>query len=51
MRQPIYGVAWKMAGRLPPAGQPVDMAFKLVWNHFNGRRLLQMQVLDWRPSA
>jgi len=51
LRQVIYGVAWKMAGRLPPAGQPIDIAFKLVWNQFNGRRMLQMQVLDWRPSA
>lgn len=51
MRQTIFGVAWKMARRLPPAGLPVDIAFKLVWNQFNGRRMLQMQVLDWRPSA
>jgi single-stranded-DNA-specific exonuclease len=47
----LFGVAWKLADRLPPVGEPVDLAFELVWNHFNGRRLLQMELLDWRPAA
>jgi single-stranded-DNA-specific exonuclease len=46
----LFGVAWKMADRLPPAGRPVDLAFELVWNHFNGRKLLQLELLDWRPA-
>lgn len=46
----LFGVAWKMADRLPPAGQRVDLAFELVWNHFNGRKLLQLELLDWRLS-
>lgn len=46
----LFGVAWKMADRLPPAGRPVDLAFELVWNHFNGRKLLQLELLDWRPT-
>jgi len=50
-QQTIYGVAWKLADRVPPVGQPVDIAFKVVWNHYNGRRLLQMEILDWRLSA
>lgn len=50
-RQPISGVAWKLADRMPPVGEPVDIAFKLVWNNFNGRRVLQVQMLDWRPTA
>ena len=49
-RQTIYGVAWKLADRVPPIAQAVDIAFKLVWNHFNGRRLLQMELLDWRAT-
>lgn len=46
----LFGVAWKMADRLPPAGKRVDLAFELVWNHFNGRKLLQLELLDWRLS-
>ena len=50
-RLPISGVAWKLADRVPPSGEPIDLAFKLVWNNFNGRRVLQVQVLDWRMSG
>lgn len=46
----LYGVAWKMADRLPPLGQPVDLAVELVWNSFGGRKLLQLELLDWRPA-
>jgi len=46
----LYGVAWKMADRVPPAGRKVDLACELVWNHFNGRKLLQLELLDWRLS-
>jgi single-stranded-DNA-specific exonuclease len=47
----LFGVAWKMADRLPPSGTRLDLAFELVWNFFNGRRLLQIELLDWRPAA
>lgn len=47
----LYGVAWKLADRLPPVGEPLDLAFELVWNRFNGRRLLQIELLDWRPAV
>lgn len=46
----LHGVAWKMADRLPPLGVPVDLAVKLGWNHYNGRRLLQMELIDWRRA-
>lgn len=46
----LFGVAWKMAHRLPPVGLPLDMAVELRWNHFNGRRLLQLELIDWKPS-
>jgi single-stranded-DNA-specific exonuclease len=46
----LHGVAWKMARRLPPAGVPLDLALELHWNHFNGRRLLQTELIDWRPA-
>jgi single-stranded-DNA-specific exonuclease len=47
----ISGVAWKLADRLPPAGVPLEMAVQLNWNHYNGRRTLQMELLDWRLPA
>ena len=45
----LTGVAWKMAQRLPPAGVPLDLAVQLHWNYFNGRRTLQVEMVDWRP--
>jgi single-stranded-DNA-specific exonuclease len=47
----LYGVAWKMAHRLPPAGVPIDLAVGLAWNYFNDRKLLQLQLVDWRPAS
>jgi single-stranded-DNA-specific exonuclease len=47
----ISGVAWKMADRLPPVGVPLELAVQLNWNHYNGRRTLQMELLDWRLAG
>jgi single-stranded-DNA-specific exonuclease len=47
----LYGVAWKMARRLPPVGVALDFAVELAWNHFNDRRLLQLELIDWRPAV
>jgi single-stranded-DNA-specific exonuclease len=47
----ISGVAWKMADRLPPVGVPLELAVQLNWNFYNGRRTLQMELLDWRPAG
>lgn len=47
----LHGVAWKMAHRLPPLHRPVDFAVELKWNHFNGRKLLQVGLIDWRVPA
>jgi len=41
-------VAWRMADRMPEAGRPVDLAVKLQWNRWQGRRLPQAEILDWR---
>jgi single-stranded-DNA-specific exonuclease len=46
----VYGVAWKLAQRLPPVGVAVDLAVQVAWNVHNDRKLLQMELLDWRPS-
>ncbi|HWL15177.1 MAG TPA: DHHA1 domain-containing protein, partial [Opitutus sp.] len=44
----LHGVAWKLAHRVPPTRVPVDLAVELKWNHFNGRRFLQLCLIDWR---
>ena len=46
----LFGVAWKMANRLPPLGVPLDFAVEIAWNHFNDRKLLQLELVDWRVS-
>jgi single-stranded-DNA-specific exonuclease len=46
----LHGVAWKLAHRLPPLGTPLDLAVELKWNHFNGRKLLQVGLIDWRKA-
>ncbi|MDP2136757.1 MAG: DHHA1 domain-containing protein, partial [Candidatus Didemnitutus sp.] len=44
----LSGVAWKQAQQLPPAGEFLEMAVQLNWNHYNGRKMLQLELLDWR---
>ena len=46
----LSGVAWKMADRLPPVQQPIDIAYRLVWNTFGRTKALQMELVDWKPS-
>jgi single-stranded-DNA-specific exonuclease len=43
-------VAWRMADRLPPVSRPVELAVRLQWNRWQGRRMPQAEVLDWRPG-
>jgi single-stranded-DNA-specific exonuclease len=47
----ISGVAWKMADRLPPVGAALELAIQLNWNHYAGRKTLQIELLDWRPAG
>ena len=47
----LFGVAWKLADRLPPVGQPIDLAVEITWNYFNDRKLLQLELIDWRLSG
>jgi len=47
----ISGVAWKAAKRLPPSGVPLDLAVEIHWNHFNGRKVLQLEMVDWRLAG
>lgn len=47
----ISGVAWKMADRLPPVGAALELAIQLNWNHYGGRKTLQLELLDWRLAG
>ena len=49
--QKIFGVAWKKADRIPRINEPIDLAVKLKWNRWNGRKYLQMELIDWRYSV
>jgi single-stranded-DNA-specific exonuclease len=46
----VGGIAWKMADRMPPVDQKIDLAFRLKWNNWNGRQNLQMELQDWKLS-
>jgi single-stranded-DNA-specific exonuclease len=46
----LSGVAWKLAQNLPPVGVPLELAVQLNWNHYNGRKMLQLELLDWRRA-
>ncbi len=48
--QPLSGVAWKMADRMPPSRTPVDIAYRLVWNTFGRKKALQIELVDWRKA-
>jgi single-stranded-DNA-specific exonuclease len=30
---------------------PLDLAAELTWNHYNDRKLLQLQLIDWRTAS
>lgn len=46
----LSGVAWKLAQNLPPVGEPLELAVQLNWNHYGGRKTLQLELLDWRRA-
>lgn len=47
--EPLQGIAWHNPS-IPPAGTPVDLAFRARWNDWNGRRFPQLELADWRHS-
>ena len=49
--QSISGVAWKQSHRLPPVGEKIDMAVRIHWNLWNGRKNIQAELIDWRPVS
>jgi single-stranded-DNA-specific exonuclease len=50
MRAVAFGRAdW--AEHLSATDRPIDVAFQPVINEFQGRRRVELQLLDWRPSS
>lgn len=49
--EPISGVAWKQSGNRPSPGKPIDMALRINWNVWKGRKFIQAELVDWRPSS
>jgi single-stranded-DNA-specific exonuclease len=47
----ISGIAWNMSDRIPPTNKNIDLAVKLKWNIWNGRKNLQMMLEDWRMTG
>jgi len=46
----VSGIAWQMGDNIPPTSYPLDLALRFRWNHWNGRRLPQMVLRDWRKA-
>jgi single-stranded-DNA-specific exonuclease len=44
----LMGVAWGQGNNKVPVGVSLDLAVKLHWNHWNGRRLMQLELLHWK---
>lgn len=44
-------VAWHKPEGLPVAGTRVDMAVRLSWNNYNGRKYQQAELVAWRPTV
>ncbi len=48
---PLGGIAWNQADRIPPIGKSLDLAVRLSWNTWRGKRSLQLELVDWRIRA
>ncbi len=47
---PLNGIAWNMANKLPPHNTPLTLAIKFSYNHWNGRKTPQLELIDWKLS-
>jgi single-stranded-DNA-specific exonuclease len=47
----ISFIAWRMSNRIPEVGKSVDLAVKLAWNRWQGRKSIQVEIVDWRYSG
>jgi hypothetical protein len=49
-RHSLEAVWWNAGEQSVPSVQ-FDLAFVPQISHYNGKRLLQLKFLDWRPAA
>lgn len=45
---PLNGIAWKMAHNRPPHNTPLTLAVKFAYNHWNGKKTSQLELIDWQ---
>lgn len=43
-------VAWHKTEGVPAAGTCADLAVRLSWNNYNGRKYQQAELVAWRPT-
>lgn len=48
--QRISAIYWQGAADMPPANRPIDLAFKLMWNYWQGIRSPRAEVVAWREA-
>lgn len=44
----VNGVAWNRANYIPPNGALVDLAIKFNWSFWNGSKVPQIELINWR---
>lgn len=44
----LSGIAWGQGESMVPLNQPVDLALRFQWNYWNGRKVPQVELLNWR---
>lgn len=45
---PVNAIGWNMKDNPPPANQYVDLAVKFSYNHWNGKKTPQAELIDWK---
>lgn len=47
----FYAIGWNKASNVPPTNQPIDIAIRMKWDLWRGKRTLQIEWIDWRLTA
>jgi single-stranded-DNA-specific exonuclease len=47
----LAGIAWGQAESMLPVNQPIDLALRFQWNYWNGRKIPQVELLNWRSHV
>lgn len=49
--QRVQTIYWNGEARRPPVREPIDLALKLSWNYWKGRRSPRAELVAWRLAA